>query len=450
MPAWWDNAPHGTPWNPTPGPDQRYDYSVPLDVGTPVVSPVNGVVVGDNTPGVYAAYGRRPWGGEVDILTNLPDYGGPVIVDLIHFDSLNVTPGTKVNKGDLLGTSGGQLSGGNWPVSCCSTGAHLGIGVRSYKGFTPAWDPSTLVNNLLAGVDSSSQPTIDQQYQISGRPLAYLTAQAPPGGGVGGPIQPGPAGGVVGAVGGLAGNAVAAVIKQAFPGLGDPVALLNLVVRIGKFVMGFALVSLAAFVFFLPTTLEAAGVATGKPGLAEIGRYMQRRRKGATPQPASVTINTGPRASRQPPNPTPETTKSERTMYGAGVAAGRRMRPSEMARQSAATRRQQAGMTQRQQREAVEAGGPTLVQAPQPLGRMSPEEERAEQERQQRELYETARQTNPTPDTTALHERLLGGTVEQQIANLERLLTEQAITPEVEQRWRALLKELRERQGSQP
>src|SRR5260221_12381312 len=57
--------------------------------------------------GAYAQTGYNQWGGEVDILTSLHGIGQKVGY-IFHLDKLNVTPGQKVNKGDLIGWSGGE------------------------------------------------------------------------------------------------------------------------------------------------------------------------------------------------------------------------------------------------------------------------------------------------------------------------------------------------------
>src|SRR5260221_196854 len=106
------------PHNP---PSERgIDLAMP--VGTPIYSPFSGTVLGrsdykyatdtssmwskNQVQGAYAQTGYNQWGGEVDILTSLHGIGQKVGY-IFHLDKLNVTPGQKVNKGDLIGWSGG-------------------------------------------------------------------------------------------------------------------------------------------------------------------------------------------------------------------------------------------------------------------------------------------------------------------------------------------------------
>lgn len=158
-----------TGWNPvgSPGNPQRNDYSVPLPVGTPIVAPVSGVVLPQHTSGggYYSYYGPQPWGGEVDVLTSMSDYpNGLQNVNILHFDTINVQPGDTVIAGQtVLGTSGGQNSGGHMPSSpTYSTGPHIGIGVHSVQSWDTMWNPLTLINDLLGGQDTSSLPSNNQ------------------------------------------------------------------------------------------------------------------------------------------------------------------------------------------------------------------------------------------------------------------------------------------------
>lgn len=142
--SWWNVCKTGTqctPWNPGNPREQRdwgvtgerSDYGVPLPQGTPVQSPVNGIVLPQHPGGAwYSVFGKQPFGGEVDILTNVPEYGGLVNVGVIHLDTASVVPGQVVRQGHILGTSGGQTSGGNWPSSPqFSSGPHVGLQVHS-------------------------------------------------------------------------------------------------------------------------------------------------------------------------------------------------------------------------------------------------------------------------------------------------------------------------------
>src|SRR5579859_2239277 len=172
--AWWDVCNNGTtctPWNPggagapASAGGQRNDYSIPLPVGTPVTSPVSGIVLDNHTSGggYYSAYGRQPWGGEVDVLTFLPQYGGLVVVNLLHMDTVRAKPWDRVRAGDVLGTSGGQTSGGTWPSSPqFSSGPHMGIGVHGVASWSDMRNPATLLQSLWAGHNLSSMPQPEQ------------------------------------------------------------------------------------------------------------------------------------------------------------------------------------------------------------------------------------------------------------------------------------------------
>lgn len=164
----WDalKTEQGYGWNPTPGAGQRNDYSIPLVQGTPIEAPVSGIVLPEHTNGSgdYSYYGRKDWGGEVDVLTFLPRYGGLVNVNVLHFDTINVQPGDVVLKGQtVLGTSGGQTSGGTMPSSpTYSTGPHIGIGVHAPDSWDRMYNPQPLISDLLAGKDTSSVPAHNQ------------------------------------------------------------------------------------------------------------------------------------------------------------------------------------------------------------------------------------------------------------------------------------------------
>lgn len=277
--AWWDIAfgDAGTPWSP---PD-RYDYSVGLPVGTPVESPVNGIVLPDNgggLSGLYSAFGQKPWGGEVDILSSLPSYpgrGGLAVVDVIHFDTLNVQPGDVVTQGSVIGTSGGQRSGGHWPSEPrYSTGPHIGVGVRSYSGFTPAWNPLTLLRNLLSGTPQSYVPTAQQLQQagLSNVPInnvteSYRTSDAS--------ASTSPyAGKLVGTFGGLPVNVsfnLFSGLDKFFHWFADPL-------NIFKLLAGFGLLALGILAVIWPEAEKAAGtVSTFTTPAAALGTLSEQR-----------------------------------------------------------------------------------------------------------------------------------------------------------------------------
>lgn len=127
-------------WSPNSG---VTDAQIQVPYGTPITAPVNGVVIDAS---------RQPWGGQVNILTYVPGIGNQVL-SLIHFDSLNVQAGDIVHVGDLLGASGGQTSGGHWPVAPhnppWSTGPHIGLRLYDPNNFNNMpLDPNQTYTNI--------------------------------------------------------------------------------------------------------------------------------------------------------------------------------------------------------------------------------------------------------------------------------------------------------------
>lgn len=108
-----------------------------VDLGTPFHTPITALFAGTVT---WA--GRTRWsaggssGGEVCIVCNLPGRG--VFTSYyLHLDTANVKVGDKVPAGALIGLSGGQLSGGNWPV--VNIGATFSNGPHTEFGFNAPW-----------------------------------------------------------------------------------------------------------------------------------------------------------------------------------------------------------------------------------------------------------------------------------------------------------------------
>jgi len=174
---WWQypiNGPHNPPS------ERGIDLAMP--VGTPIYSPFSGTVLGrsdykyatdtssmwskNQVQGAYAQTGYNQWGGEVDILTSLHGIGQKVGY-IFHLDKLNVTPGQKVNKGDLIGWSGGEntLSTTNvvpgytpthTALSIWSGGPHIELGAYDPENWASVIDPTPIVNNLRATGMSTS------------------------------------------------------------------------------------------------------------------------------------------------------------------------------------------------------------------------------------------------------------------------------------------------------
>jgi hypothetical protein len=116
------------------------------DIGTPYGTDVTALQGGIVTS---AAYG--PYGGRVDI-----NVGGQTEIYYQHLDYIEpwITPGAHVSAADLLGTSGGQLSGGMHPNNPAnSTGPHIEVG-ETIAG-RPV-NPSQIIAAGPAGVGSSA------------------------------------------------------------------------------------------------------------------------------------------------------------------------------------------------------------------------------------------------------------------------------------------------------
>lgn len=161
-----------------------------IDLGTPFHTPITALYAGTCT---WA--GRTQWscgssGGEVVITCNVPDAPQPGIYSsyYLHLDSVSVHQGDKVNAGQLIGLSGGQLSGGQWPVvNCPQKGDIYSTGVHTEFGFNAPWvsgpghniDPTFAINAARKGTLPATTP---------GGSFATLSdAQAS---GTGSPIQP--------------------------------------------------------------------------------------------------------------------------------------------------------------------------------------------------------------------------------------------------------------------
>lgn len=274
---WWDTA--GYPWNPTgtgapaAAGGQRNDYSVPLPVGTAITAPVSGIVLPQHTSGggLFSYYGRQPWGGEVDILTSMPNYPGALqVVDVLHFDTVGVKPGDQVIAGQtVLGTSGGQTAGGNMPSSPqYSQGPHIGVGVHAPTSWSQMWNPGTLMDALRSGQQQSAVPT-NNQIQSAG--LFGIP--------IGGPIL----GGVVPSAGGITANNPldwVSQLKTSFSGLfrwlSDPLRFL-------KLWAGMSLIGAAIFLFaagaFAPDIGAAVVTGIGIPEAAGPVKEALSRRK---------------------------------------------------------------------------------------------------------------------------------------------------------------------------
>lgn len=121
--------------------------------GTPLTSPVTGIVVGRNTiPGVFGQTGEHTSGGgtdvEVDVYTTLPQYGDRVVA-MAHLERLSVEPGDGVRAGDLLG-----YSGGNPNLDPHSSGPHLGIFSYRPRSWDSLWSVRPNPQELYAAIQA--------------------------------------------------------------------------------------------------------------------------------------------------------------------------------------------------------------------------------------------------------------------------------------------------------
>ena len=116
-----------------------------VDLGTPFGTAITDVFGGKV---VDASYG--PWGGDVHVLTTAPS-GQPIWQEFLHLDQIRVSPGQMVNPGDLIGYSGGQLSGGTHPAPApYSTGPHTEFGLYTSRtaNASTALDPTGVISAL--------------------------------------------------------------------------------------------------------------------------------------------------------------------------------------------------------------------------------------------------------------------------------------------------------------
>jgi hypothetical protein len=112
-----------------------------VDLGTPFHTPLTAILPG-TVQGVDCSSG---WRCEVDILTQLE--GQPYVEGYLHVDQPAVQPGDTLAAGDLVGLSGGQLSGGANPdAQPFSTGPHVEFDLwQGEQAWQNPIDPTTIV-----------------------------------------------------------------------------------------------------------------------------------------------------------------------------------------------------------------------------------------------------------------------------------------------------------------
>lgn len=110
-----------------------------VDLATPFHTPITALYAG-----TVRWAGRTQWscgssGGEVTIVCNVPGVG-VMTSYYLHLDTTDVNVGDTVRAGQQIGLSGGQLSGGQWPVvNCPSQGDIYSTGPHSEFGFNASW-----------------------------------------------------------------------------------------------------------------------------------------------------------------------------------------------------------------------------------------------------------------------------------------------------------------------
>lgn len=147
-----------------------------VDLGTPYGTPITALY-----GGTVLWAGRTQWscgssGGEVTILCNVPGYG-LLTSYYLHLDSVAVKPGDKVPQGSVIGHSGGQLKGGNWPVvNCPSKGDVFSNGPHTEFGFNAPWvsGPGKNIDPTFAILQARSNtlPIVNPDGSVTAQTLA--------------------------------------------------------------------------------------------------------------------------------------------------------------------------------------------------------------------------------------------------------------------------------------
>lgn len=132
------------------------------DFGVPFHTPIP-TVLGGTVDRINCGVG---WRCEVDIASR---YGGdPVTESYLHIDEPAVRVGQQVRPGDLVGLSGGQLSGGSNPDwAPFSTGPHVEFDIFRGGPFQNPIDPV----NIARGGPSSTTPDVLNPFHL-GQQLA--------------------------------------------------------------------------------------------------------------------------------------------------------------------------------------------------------------------------------------------------------------------------------------
>jgi murein DD-endopeptidase MepM/ murein hydrolase activator NlpD len=154
----WNATDAGTLWPwllPLTAPHITWFYNSinrGLDIAEPfhtkITSLTSGTVIGVGYPDGI--------GGVVSVKSYIPFLGGWQSVYYQHLDDNLVSIGQTINVGDVIGLSGGQISGGDHPCSPqFSTGPHITVGVNDWavapwNAIGPNVDPLPWLKDLVA------------------------------------------------------------------------------------------------------------------------------------------------------------------------------------------------------------------------------------------------------------------------------------------------------------
>lgn len=135
MTNWWQYATsllYGQTDSGKGGVENGVDFQTPFHTPITVLQGLGGTITGIN---------KDPWGGTITVQSNTAVgnlLGLPSVFSYYtHLDTFasGLHVGSVVNPGDLLGLSGGQVTGGNMPSGSYSTGPHTEFGFTAGPAF---------------------------------------------------------------------------------------------------------------------------------------------------------------------------------------------------------------------------------------------------------------------------------------------------------------------------
>lgn len=137
-----------------------------VDVATPFHTPLTALY-----GGTVIDAGYHPYGGQVEIQTNVPGWGN-VVETFIHLDSIapNIVPGAHVDAGGVLGLTGGENPG--YPGALhpadpkYSSGPHVEIDFeRNGKNLNPVGVISAFRGDNITAMQTPGGPTLSSPTQ---------------------------------------------------------------------------------------------------------------------------------------------------------------------------------------------------------------------------------------------------------------------------------------------